>query len=65
MEQPVEVQTIIDEERGWLDRSRGVGCGFSGPVTAAYMRGFGSGSDEEARSAAAAQRANCVEHGWY
>jgi hypothetical protein len=61
MEQSADVQAIVDEERGWLDRSHGVGCGFSGPVTDAYLRGFGSGSDEQARASAAAQRANCVE----
>lgn len=65
MEQSANVQAIIDEERGWLDRSHGLGCGFSGPVTAAYVQGFGPGSDEEARASAAAQRANCVERGWY
>ena len=63
MEQSADVQAIVDEERGWLDRSHGVGCGFSGPVTDAFLRGFGSGSDEQARASAAAQRANCVEHG--
>lgn len=56
---------LIDELRGELDRSHGVGLGWSGPVTPAYLRGFGTPPQwQEQRDAAADADAN-QNHGWY
>ena len=33
-------QSIIDEERGYLDRRNGVGYGWSGPTNSSYDIGY-------------------------
>lgn len=60
------LQAIIDEERGYLDREHRQGCGWSGPVTPAYLRGYGEDADMRQRSRATHEFNACyVEHGWY
>lgn len=41
METQEVMQEIIDELRGELDRKHSQEPGWSGPITAAYMRGYG------------------------
>ncbi|WP_124669164.1 hypothetical protein [Burkholderia seminalis] len=60
------LQAVIDEERGYLDRRNGVACGFSGPTTKAYLRGYGDDHDMSARIRADHEFKNSyIEHGWH
>ena len=59
------VQQVIDEERGYLDRRNGLGIGWSGPITEAYLRGYDQDMQAERNAAEQRQRAELIARGWY
>jgi len=62
---PEQLQAVVDQVRGELDRSHGQEPGWSGPITSAYLQGHGSPPRAaEHREREAYQEAHW-EHGWY
>lgn len=59
------LQEAVDELRGELDRAHGVGLGWSGPVTPAYLRGLGTPPQRRNQYDAAADLDAHINHGWY
>lgn len=60
-----QVQNIIDEERGFLDRKKGQEPGWSGPITSAYMKGYGNSQEQQTRRELQTNIDAHVNHGWY
>ena len=59
----VSVETL-DEIRGEIDREYGVSPGWSGPITDAYLTGYGKHPDEAAHREQDRRR-ELVMRGWY
>lgn len=58
-------QEIIDELRGELDRANMQEPGWSGPVTTAYIRGYGAHPMGEHHKMQDEYRRTHVEMAWY
>ena len=56
---------VLDELRGELDRAHQQPAGWSGPITAAYILGFGDDYDSRQKREARAYVEGHTEHGWY
>jgi hypothetical protein len=62
---PEQLQAVVDQIRGELDREHGQEPGWSGPITSAYLRGYCTPPRAaEHREREAYQEAHC-QHGWY
>ena len=62
----MEIQGVVDELRGELDRANHQSPGWSGPATEAYMRGYGAPEDAAAASERATYHETHITHGgWY
>ena len=61
----MNTQEIVDEERGFLDRKHGQEPGWSGPITTAYMRGYGDTQDQSQRRERETYNDAHQNHGWY
>jgi hypothetical protein len=59
------MQELVDFTRGEIDREKGMECGYSGPVTTAYLDGYGLDRDWKRKAEAAASIESRTMHGWY
>ena len=60
-----KLQDELDELRGELDKRNNQAAGWSGPITGAYMRGFGPDYDLSNKRLARVCIELRTEHGWY
>jgi len=61
----MNMQAMLDEIRGELDREHGQEPGWSGPITDAYLRGYGTHPRWAEVGEAAVYRDAHDNHGWY
>lgn len=61
----MQIQKIVDELRGELDKENHQEPGFSGPITDAYMTGYGKhGRDNQHIERETHTEIHC-NHGWH
>lgn len=61
----LKLQQLIDEERGFLDRKHGQDPGWSGPITQAYLKGYGENPRAKEHMEQRVYHESHCEHGWY
>jgi hypothetical protein len=62
---PAELQTILDELRGELDRKHGQDPGWSGPATNSYMLEYGRHPRQKDFDESNSYHEAHIAHGWH